>query len=165
MDKITPSDFLSLNIPNNKQESSNPIIEKILNKLQLYYTTPPNEKIIPYLVLMFEDFGKLKLTFPLLMQPEYYYNSKINKDSFELEYIDQTFGWKSQKNYILNLAYQEDYKNFYTNEDKIELQNYIDKDDEKYDVICKVQILQMLSKKNSDFPYADLIYSMGLFDV
>jgi hypothetical protein len=164
----TITNFLSINAPMNIEsvnlpEAQQNVLDLIYEKLNAYYT--PSVEIMPYLILMFFDFGHVKEHFPLEPQPEYYYDNVLDKNSLELEHIDGTFGLKSQRNYILHVAYQEDYNNFYTENDKQELKNFLEDAFDKHDVVRKVEVLRGANfKKSSEFPFYELVYAMGLFN-
>jgi len=170
-------DYLSLKVPSefdgkllaNEDTKKKNEMETIVETLRSYYNTPPSEKILPYLLLNFIEFEKLKKSFPLKINVTFYDDVGLRGwNSFEAQYIYCNFDWKSQKNYIVNLAYQEEYFNFFTEEDRNMLSKYYAEYspdmEEKIDVVFRTRTLQAITKKNSEFPFDDLIYCLGLFD-
>jgi hypothetical protein len=162
--------YLNLRIPNDVNEyldnEQKKGIEKVVEILRNYYDTPPSEKILPYLLLYSIEFEKLKKAFPLKINVEFYDDVGIRGwNSFEAKYIYSGFDWKSQKNYIVNLAYQEEYFDFFSEADRKMLSEYYSPDmEKKIDVVFRTRALQAITKKNSGFPFDDLIYCLGLFD-
>jgi hypothetical protein len=164
--------FLNLNIPNNSKvdlgvDQQN-IVNNVVETLKKYYNDPPSEKILPYLFLNFINFSDLKNKIPLKIDVKFYEDADgSGRNSIECQYMNGTFGLGTQKNYILNIAYQEAYFNFYTDADRKKLSEYLSeygKDvEEKTDVCCRVVIMQGITKKYPDFPFSDLVYSLGLF--
>lgn len=164
--------FLSLDIPlDSKVElgvNQKKIVDNVVETLKKYYTEPPSEKILPYLFLNFISFSDLKKNFPLRINVKFYEDADgSGRNSVECQYINATFGFGTQRNYLLNLAYEEVYFKFYTDADRNQLSNYLSeygKDvEEKSDVCNRVVILEGITKKYSDFPFSDLVYSLGLF--
>ena len=150
--------------PNQKNQ-----LEVVINTLKQYYTKPPSTKILPYLFLTLISYEELKQNFKLKINPEFIENVGFRDwNSFEAGYIYYGFGWKTQKNYIVNLAYQEEYFNFFSENDRKNLTSHYNEYtpglEEKIDVVNRTKTLQAITKKNSDFPFDDLIYSLGLFD-
>jgi hypothetical protein len=73
----------------------------------------------------------------------------------------------TKKNYIVTLAYEEDYFDFYSDEDRKKLNAYYngfnEGEEEKIDAVNRVEVLRFITKKTSGFPFHDLVYSLGLF--
>jgi hypothetical protein len=135
--------------------SDKAIHEKVMNKLKLYCKTLPDERIIPYLILMFKDFEYVKTKFPLSNFP------------FTDKNANTIFGVNTKKNYIFNLACQEVCKS-YTESQKKTLSDFLMKsgiDEKTFDLSSKIEIQTLIFKIPLSLPLHDLMFCMGLFDI
>ena len=150
-------------IPNDEQQIS----DYIVGTLRKYYDSPPSERILKYLRLYFLDFKDLKKNYPLKINVKFYNDIGGGRDSIDAGYIYAEFGQGTKKNYIVSLAYEEDYFDFYSDEDRKKLNAYYngfnEGEEEKIDAVNRVDVLRFITKKTSGFPFNDLVYSLGLF--
>jgi hypothetical protein len=145
-------------------------LKNIINTIKMYYNTPPSEKIMKYLILFILDFDDLKKRFPRKINPKFIKNvdGDAKRDSIDAGLITDIFPLKSKRNHILNLAYEDEFYNFFTDADRKELSSqfkeYGSDEEEKTDVIVRVDMLRLQTKKKSNFPYDDLINSFNVLD-
>jgi hypothetical protein len=136
----------------------------IVTTLKEYYETPPDKRIVKYLLLNFMELDELKKKYPLSVDVKNNENLSGGKSSVELGYIYDGFGADTKRTYIVRLACDDEYSNFYTEEDKQKLTEYIGKENvDMMDAVCRVDILRGIVKKNNEFPLTDLVYSLGIF--
>lgn len=149
------------------------IIEKY-TKTNNAFTPPPSKEVLNYLPLVLFSKSFLNKYYPLKLnvKPVYIEKTKI----LNFLYTNDVFGdgIDSVKNHIIRLAYENDYFNMFSEEQRLETQKEHDKWDQM-DVVVRVEHLnskyydeensKLLMGNTVHFPYASLTENLNLLNI